>query len=471
MKPVLVLLLVGNVCLCSFAAFSQTPTLEFTAGAGNPTTQGPVSSQSITVQNNTDNPTGNTFAAFGTPLTTATFTPGNFQYVLTPQAPTTNPLMIGGSNSSTAVAASANIFDLMNAVGAAVDADFTSAPTVTAGTGINQTVNQAVWMYTSVMGMYNAGQSTTGRYYIGDLTISFNQLVTNPVLQLVGMGATDGAVAMSTELELQTPSLTLSVLSGSPELTISGGTKILNGAATPGSATGSGAMSGSVLVTGTNITSMTFQVYLRAVGGTGSVWTTGPHVGDVWMIGVSFPTSQVVALALPITNFTAVPQGATAQLKWSTETEENSRFFEIEANRSGKGWQSVGMVMAAGNSSALQQYSFTDVGAVAGNNAYRIKAVDADGSAIYSGVVTLGFGGNSQAKFFPNPVKDRLYIMSNGEIIQSVVVSDTEGKEVYQTGSLSSGNSLDMSHLAAGIYFVTIRYVSGQSETVKVIKN
>src|SRR5579871_4376241 len=94
-------------CLFPFAAmivtpgslFAQTPTLEFATGAG-PTGSGPsITAQTITFENNTNNPTGNTFAAFTTPTTTATFTLANQQYTLpTTQSTTTASLVFGGGN-------------------------------------------------------------------------------------------------------------------------------------------------------------------------------------------------------------------------------------------------------------------------------------------------------------------------------------------------------------------------------------
>ncbi len=469
MKPLSILCLVAAAW--PHAAFAQTPTLEFTAGAGNPTTaQGAVSSQVITFQNNTNNPTGNTFAAFNTPTTTATISVGNYQYTLTPQAPTTHPLMIGVTNSSTPVAVPVNIFNLMSTVGGASDPLFTSALQNAGGTGITQSVNEAVYMYTSAMGMYNGGQSTTGRYYIGDLTITFSNYLTNPVLHLIGMGASDGALGLTTELELQTPGLTLSVLSGSSELTVSGGTKILNGATHPGSATGSGAASGSVLVTGTNIITMLFKVFIRADGGSAS-WTAGPHVGDAWMIGVSVPTSQVTVLPITLASFNATLQGAKTQLQWTTDMEENTSFFEIESNSNGRGWQSLGMVMAAGNSNTPRTYTYTDVNTVTGNDAYRIKEVDVNGNASYSQVRAVNLGENSQTKVYPNPVKDLLYIAGNSGVMQSVILSNTGGQVLSRLNNPVSGTSIDMHLFPTGMYLVTIRYASGQTETTKIFKN
>jgi hypothetical protein len=469
------LFLVSAIVIRPNDAFAQVvPTLEFAAGAG-PTGSGPsITPQVVTFQNNTNNPTGNTFAAFTTPTTTATFSLSNQQYILpTTQSATTAALLFGaGNNLGNLQVNGYTYYNQMGTYSSPANADFTSASTVTAGTGIDITKNYSLQLFTSAMGLYNTNAPTSGRYYIANLTIAFNALVTNPVLHIVGLGSAYGTLGFTTELELQTPSLTLSLLSGS-ELTVSVGTKILNSATTPGSTTGpaGGGASGSVLVTGTNISTLTFKVFVRGDGG-GTAWSSGTaQAGDGWMIGVSSITSQVVALPLTITDFTATPKDTYAQLEWTTEADENTRFFDIESSRDGLAWQNIGMAMATGNSGTSTTYNYTDVNAATGNNFYRIKEVDAQGDAVYSPIKTVYIGGNSPARLFPNPVKDRLYLTNNDGTIQSVVISNIDGQEMFRYNSLASGNSIDMSLLPAGMYIVTIRHASGQAQTTKVVKH
>ena len=437
MKTNILLLALVAIMIAHGNLSAQTPTLEFATGAG-PTGSGPsIAAQTITFQNNTNNPTGNTFVAFTTPTTTATFTLANQQYVLpTSQSTTTASLVFGGGNNLGYLYINGyTYYNLMGAYSAPVNADFTSAATVTAGTGIDITKNYSLQLFTSVMGLYNTSASTSGRYYIANLVITFSNYVTNPVLHIVGLGSSYGSLGFSTELELQTPSLTLSRLSGSTELTVSAGTKILNGATTLSGTTGSGGASGSVLVTGTNISSLTFKVYVRGDGG-GTAWSSGTaQTGDGWMIGVSTLTSLIVTLPLTITDFTATPANYYAQLQWNTEDDVNTRFFDIESSRDGATWQDIGMVMAAGNNGSSATYHYTDVNAGFGNNFYRIREVDAQGNFVYSPVKTVYIGGKTATTFFPNPVRDRLYITSNGAAIQSVVVTSTLGRECFDTAA------------------------------------
>lgn len=174
---------------------------------------------------------------------------------------------------------------------------FTSHPKGQAGRGVNLYNNVGVQIFLSAkpLLMANAPTSDTSRYYYGKLRLQFSRAVNNPVISLIGLGATTNfsnkRLGFATELELQSPGRTLIKLSGSKELILDDTkTKILH---TRSSITGNcanGAACGSLMVTGSDITSLVFGVYLRTDGGAG-VWGT-PKVtnsGDMWHITVSLP--------------------------------------------------------------------------------------------------------------------------------------------------------------------------------------
>ena len=278
-------------------ALAQTPTLEFAAGAGNPTGNGPsVANQVITFQNNTNNPSGNTFAGF-TPITTATFSLSNQQYTLPTSQLSTGTGVAFGTRINTAGAASvvSGLFQTVNAIGSSANANYNSA-NGTSG-GIDVTTNEAVEIFTSAQPL-PATVPANARYQFADLTVTFNQPVVNPVVHVTGLGGTYGTFGFTTELDLVTSGVTLSKLNGSTELSVSS-TQILNNAPNPGATTGSGGASGSVLVGTANsgITSVTFRLYLRpgTAGGAIHPNDVSEHVGDSWLISASTLTPAPVA--------------------------------------------------------------------------------------------------------------------------------------------------------------------------------
>ena len=98
------------ILFCTGLMNAQNPSLEFAAGAGNPTGNGPVTSTTINFQNNTDNPTGNNFAAY-TPNLNVNFSLSNQQFTL-PTVSTNTGMAFGFAAGSPAL-----IFDIQGAAG------------------------------------------------------------------------------------------------------------------------------------------------------------------------------------------------------------------------------------------------------------------------------------------------------------------------------------------------------------------
>lgn len=449
------------------------PALEF-AGGNGPTTNGSsTASQVVTWVNNTDNPTGNTFAPY-VPITTVTYSLSNQQYTETSgQNPNNASISFGGNlNNAGQMIGSTGIYQSMNFISNAPSVDFSSLPS-TIGQGMSMTANYAIEIFSSTLGLYNSGVATNGRYYMADLTITFSQPVTNPVLQLVGIGGyfTSGTkLGFTTELDLVTPGVTFSKLSGSVELNVTS-TSILNSAVHPSSQTGLGAASGSILVTGTNITQLVFHVYLRGDGGNPAWASSSQHVGDAWLLGVS-EQSTLVVLPVKISDFTAIAQGNNALLQWATASEQNSDRFDIEYSTDGLNWQSIGSVKAAGNSTSPKQYSFVQYGPAAGTDFYRIAEVDADGSYCYTPVKEVSFAqAGSRLRYYPNPARDWVTVVTGSDAPRSVVVMTIDGRVLQQAKSFRSVQSIDLSRYPGGIYILQIRDGSGGLDVLKVQKN
>jgi hypothetical protein len=464
--------------ICSIPAIlsaNAQATLEFANGSGPAGNGSSITNQVITFQENTNNPTGNTFVPYS--LLTATFSLSNQQYFL-PAAwmPSSAGVVFGATISTTSEAATVfSLFPAMNAVGAAASSDFTSAGTITPGAGIAIGSNYGVEIFNSAMGLFTKAAATNGRYYTAELTISFSSAVTNPVLHLVGMGATvglggAGVLGITSEMDLQTTGVTLSELSGSAELSVNA-TQILNSALHPSGTTGSGAASGSVLVTGTGITSLVFKIYLRGDGNLTAWSNTTQHTGDGFMIGISTLMTNII-LPVTLVDFTAVAQpNHTTQLQWATAMEQNTAYFEVEQSADQAAWTPIGAVPAAGNSNTRQNYSFADPNPLSGNNYYRLKEVGENGNAVYSQICMVPFNIVSQLSFYPNPVKDQVTIITSGASRGSVTVLTAGGRQLQQVQHFNSGQTIDMSRYPAGIYLLAVKKATGTTEVLKVLKN
>ncbi|MCE7065930.1 hypothetical protein [Dyadobacter sp. CY326] len=174
---------------------------------------------------------------------------------------------------------------------------FTSHPKGEAGRGVNLYSNAGLQVFLSAKPLLasKAPTADTSRYYYGKLRLQFSRPVNNPVISLIGLGATtnfaNNRLGFATELELQSPGRTLVKLSGNKEMVLDDSkTKILHNKSTITGSCANGAACGSVMVTGSDITSLIFSVYLRPDGGRG-VWGTEKvtNSGDMWHVTVSLP--------------------------------------------------------------------------------------------------------------------------------------------------------------------------------------
>jgi hypothetical protein len=181
------------------------------------------------------------------------------------------------------------------------------------------------------------------------------------------------------------------------------------------------------------------------------------------------PGSCASVLAVSGLNFAAIKQNNEAQLKWSTLTEVNTAYFNIERSSDGINWQVVGAITAKGNSTTTTSYSFTDALPFGGTNYYRLKQVDNDGQYAYSPVRTLQFTGQWLVKLYPNPVQNFVVLEFNNDRderaainIQSISGSTIFSTEQRLVAGLNRITLNQVQFMAQGTYMLTI----GTSENV-----
>jgi hypothetical protein len=469
MKPQLIRIQCGFLLILFPCAIFAQPAMEFASGSGPAGSGYTTASQVVNMQNNALNPVTGAYTPL-VPAVSVTFAISNQQYVLpATQNPTGADVVFGANvNGAGKTPSPATLFPAWNFISNPQTPQFSSTQ-YNIGNGISLTSNYATELFTSAMGLYNANAPTNGTYYMADLTVTFSTPITDPIIHIIGLGGTSGALGLTTQLTLTTAGVTMSKLSGSPEFSVTA-TTIVNTAATPTATTAAGAASGSVLVTGNNVTTLKFQLYLRGDGKTPTWANATEHVGDAWMMSVS-AVNTFVALPLGTTSFTAKPQQHTVGLQWTTATEQNSKYFAIQRSADGADWSTIGQVAAAGNSLQTLQYDFVDKQPLAGANYYRLQEVDEMGAAVYSQVRNVDFAESSLAvNWYPNPVRDRLTITSVNNI-QSVMLTTIDGRVLQSTNGFTSGQSLDLSRYPFGIYFLIVHTADGQIRTAKIERN
>lgn len=105
-------------------------------------------------------------------------------------------------------------------------------------------------------------------------------------------------------------------------------------------------------------------------------------------------TVLVLSLSAQLSEFIVTPNNSSdaVNIKWSTLSEKNKDYFDIERKESGKKYISLGTVKAAGTSKKVNKYNFYDTKPVIGTSTYRLKMVAFDGTMVYSDTITIALG-------------------------------------------------------------------------------
>lgn len=114
-------------------------------------------------------------------------------------------------------------------------------------------------------------------------------------------------------------------------------------------------------------------------------------------------------LPIELVSFTASRNADNVNLQWKTAQETNSHHFEIEKSTDGVIFTAIGNITAAGNSTVLLTYNYTDAAAnpAGGTVYYRLKLADVDGSFKYSAIVPVSFpsGTTKLNRYYPTAVQ------------------------------------------------------------------
>jgi hypothetical protein len=178
------------------------------------------------------------------------------------------------------------------------------------------------------------------------------------------------------------------------------------------------------------------------------------------------------ALPVELISFTGNCADGVIDVTWTTESEFNSAYFDLEKSRDGVTWEVINTQDAAGESTETLVYNYRDVNANSGNNYYRLTQVDIDGTQKTYDVINVNCSETSKGYFsiFPNPSSGSFQVILNNEdIVGSAVMNmtDTKGNVVMKKAiDVKSGINMYVVNeaLAPGIYYISV--VNGAHATI-----
>jgi hypothetical protein len=176
-------------------------------------------------------------------------------------------------------------------------------------------------------------------------------------------------------------------------------------------------------------------------------------------------------LPVKLASFKAAKEGATALISWTTTEEVNSERYDLERSGNGNAWEVIGSQLSNGDSKDLNTYSLTDAKPLGGQNLYRLKMIDRDGTFAFSKIEALTFKG-AGITVQPNPIvgSEKIQItVDDWSAVSSVRLLSLTGKVVYEAkGALTSG--IATNNLNAGLYIVQVQKLNGSTASYKIVK-
>lgn len=239
----------------------------------------------------------------------------------------------------------------------------------------------------------------------------------------------------------------------------------------------------------------------RSVGGTTFLWNFGNGITSTESNPtIAYTTTGTYLVSLTVTNhcgsrtyqqtvvtttvlpidlllLTAVADGESNRIEWSTTSEKNTQWHFIERSATGNSiWDIVEKVAAQGNSTQRYDYQLFDNQPLV-LTYYRLRSMDADGKGSLSKIVSVNRRPSREVSMIVYPIPARNILHISFSSIQSEMVTfdivDMMGR-VLSTANIHAAEgenqmTLPIESLASGFYLLHLK-MNGSIQTSHFVK-
>ncbi len=191
---------------------------------------------------------------------------------------------------------------------------------------------------------------------------------------------------------------------------------------------------------------ITFRIY--PYGQDISAQAATMRIDNVTILGTA-------VLPVELINWEIIENNGQVHLKWSTASELNHAYFEVERKINDQPFAVIHKVEGQGNSFANKSYHFIDEKPGAGHNLYRLKQVDQDSTIEYSDYLNMWI---DRAGFivYPTAAIDQLVISGSTNTTFTYQIIDLQGQLKIMAKGQREKTIVDVSQLPNGIYWMRI---------------
>lgn len=188
----------------------------------------------------------------------------------------------------------------------------------------------------------------------------------------------------------------------------------------------------------------------------------------------SFCNPQAL-LPVELINFNATYEYNFIHLTWSTASEHQNKYFEVEHSTDAINWKSFSIIPSKannGDSKSILNYDTYHIQPENGINYYRLKQIDKNNTFEYSGIKTVNFEKQDrEPKVFPNPATNEFNILFGDAELHNITIFNSYGQVILENLNQSDASQrFNTASFANGIYYVLITS-SGKEYNFKLYVN
>ncbi len=197
---------------------------------------------------------------------------------------------------------------------------------------------------------------------------------------------------------------------------------------------------------------------------------------------VTLGANPIVPLPVELLDFSGVAENNEVTLAWSTASELNNDYFEVQRSGDGETFQPIGVVQGNGTTTDISHYAFVDRSPGQGVNYYRLRQVDHDGAEEIHPIIRVDNEfyqvAGVETSVYPNPASaENLNLrISTGDDYHPIRISirSLSGKLYYKEthdAVLSMDMKIDFqTQIESGLYFIIVEQGTNISKRKLLIR-
>jgi hypothetical protein len=222
-----------------------------------------------------------------------------------------------------------------------------------------------------------------------------------------------------------------------------------------------------------DINASTFGVYIRAfMLSFGTVTAYVDHV--------TITVFYTIPTPIELISFDGKVIEDVIELKWQSSWEKNNDFYTIEKSSNGLNYMGLATVDGKGTTEFISEYTYIDPLPFSGNNYYRLKQTDYDGTyEVFKPIMVQYEEAGPMMKIYPNPVVNQeVNLIVNPDLLKGennntyIIVRSITGETIHQqsipTDHLGEKISLNR-RFASGMYIVELHSPYGNTSEKLVV--